>query len=127
MRDYAKIWNLNEFRLEVLNKTQLEDTQETRDGYSVMIHIINVRLNPVALNAYIGATCKNNRDCYETKKEYFDHVKEMDASMELWEKTLIEHLGITVREEDGISVTQNVDEFFTVVYMENLKEYGRKK
>ncbi|MDE5755027.1 MAG: hypothetical protein K2H89_10895 [Oscillospiraceae bacterium] len=126
MRDYAKIWNLSDFGLEVLNQIQIEDTQEKR-GYSVMIHIINIRLNPVALNAYIGSTCKNSRDCYETKEEYFDHVKEMDIRMELWEKTLIEHLGIKVREEDGISVTQNVSEFFTVVYMENLKEYGRKK
>ncbi|MDE5792667.1 MAG: hypothetical protein K2H66_03990, partial [Oscillospiraceae bacterium] len=57
-----------------------------------------------------------------TQEEYLDHVKEMDTRMELWKKTFIKHLGITVREEDSISVTQNLSEFFTVVYMKNLGE-----
>ena len=126
MRDYAKTWNLNEFGLEVLNQTQIEDTQPHEKLLNVhsilLIHIINVRINSTALNAYIGATFKNSRDCYETQEEYLDYVKEMDTRMELWEKTFIKHLGITVREEDSISVTQNLSEFFTVVYMKNLGE-----
>ena len=126
MKDYAKIWNLNEFGLEVLNQTQIEDTRPHDKLLNVrsilLIHIINVRLNSTALNAYIGAAFKNSRDCYETQEEYLDHVKEMDTRMELWKKTFIKHLGITVGEEDSISVTQNLSEFFTVVYMKSLAE-----
>lgn len=110
MKDYKETYELNECGLEILSETQLEDTEpETpdMDGYSLMIHIINVRLNRAAINAYHGAKCKNDR-------------------MELWEKKMQELAGITVRAEEGFSITQNVSEFFTIVYMENLKEYGRK-
>lgn len=125
MKDYATGYKLDEAELEILSETQLEDTDT--DVYSVMVHIINVRLNSVAVNAYYGAKCKNDRFRYKTHQEYLDHVKEMDARMELWEKKMQELAGITVREEEGITITQDVSEFFTIVYMENLKKYGRKK
>lgn len=131
MKDYAELYALDKCSLEILSETPLEDTEPERpdflDGYSVMIHIINVRLNREAVSAYYGAKCKNDRFCYETHQEYLDHLAEMNARMELWEKKIQELAGITVREEEGFTVTQNVSEFFTIVYMENLKKYGRKK
>ena len=122
MKDYDELYKLDKCGLEILSETQVEDTEP--NVYSVMVHIINVRLNRVAIDAYFGTQCKNDRFCYKTHQEYLDHVAEMDARMKLWEKKLA---GITVREEEGITITQDVSEFFTIVYMENLKKYGRKK
>ena len=121
MKDYK----LDEVGMEVLSETKYED--KFPNVYNVMVHIINVRMNSQAVSTYYDAKCKNDRFCYETHQEYLDHVEEMNARMKLWEKKIQELAGITVREEEGFSVTQNVSEFFTIVYMENIKKYGRKK
>lgn len=121
MEDYK----LDEVGMEVLSETKYED--KFPNVYNVMVHIINVRMNSQAISAYYDAKSQNDRFCYETHQEYLDHVEEMNARMKLWEKKIQELAGITVREEEGFSVTQNVSEFFTIVYMENIKKYGRKK
>ena len=110
MKDFAKSYELNKCGLEILSETQYEDSFP--NVYRVMIHIINVRMNSQAVDAYLDAK---------------EHLTESDIRMRLWEKKIHELAGITVREEEGFSATQNVSEFFTIVYMENLKKYGRQK
>ena len=51
MKDYAKSYELNKCGLEILSETQYEDSFP--NVYRVMIHIINVRMNSQAVDAYL--------------------------------------------------------------------------
>lgn len=109
-----------EFRVEVLSETKYEDT--TID-YSVMVTMINIRLSPEALNQYFRAECWNNRYCYETWEEWEEHKQMMEARMDAWKAKLAELIGLPEKLLKKLVIKQCLSEFFTVTYMENLKEH----
>jgi len=75
MKDYAKSYELNKCGLEILSETQYKDSFPS--VYSVMIHIINVRMNSQAVDAYLDAK---------------EHLTESDIRMRLWFNALLNSL-----------------------------------
>ncbi len=53
----------NGFALQVISKGAFVDNG-TGNGSSYLVEVITIRLNHIALNAWILSECFNTRDCY---------------------------------------------------------------
>lgn len=103
-----------EFNISVVSKGTFED-----QGYEITA--TTIRLNPVAMNEWIFSSLLNDRWCYESQEEWEAYKAEKKAKREAWEKQIYNMLGIEITGDWGFSITQNVSEIFTVVYMRPLK------
>lgn len=105
-----------EFNVSIVSNGSFED-----QGYEVTA--TTIRLNPVAMNEWIFSSLLNDRMCYEKPEDWEAYKAEKEAKRQAWENKILEKLGIEKAEGCGCSITQNVSEVFTVVYMEALKSY----
>ncbi len=89
-------------------------------GKSYIVEATTLRLNHVALNAWILSECHNTRDCYEDGEagdaEWQAHRAERERRRETWRAQVLEVLGIDPAEE-GITITQALSEVFTAVHI----------
>jgi hypothetical protein len=95
------------------------------------VEAINLRLNNVAFNDYIMSTVdyiermkvynvlEGYPDGEEGDKRFELHKKECKHRREVWEKNIIDRLGLEIAEK--IIIKQTYAEIFTVVYIEGMK------
>lgn len=105
----------NEFVVQLLAKGAFVDSSAGDDG-SYLIEAFTLRLNHVALNAWILSETMNCRECYNTDEEWKEHKAEYKARREAWNKMIINSLGLEPN-EGSVSITQAQSEVFTVVHI----------
>lgn len=88
----------------------------TGDGGPYLVETFTLRLNHVALNAWILSETMNSRDCYNTDEEWEEHKAEYKARREAWNKRIIGTLGIDP-DAGSVKITQAQSEVFIVVHI----------
>jgi hypothetical protein len=105
----------NDFAIQLMSKGSFVDNGTGNDN-SFLIEAFTIRLNHVALNAWILSETFSCRECYDTDKEWEDHKSEYKAKREFWNKQIIKALEIDL-EAGSVSITQSLSEVFTVVHI----------
>lgn len=111
----------NEFALQVIAKGSFID-----NGVGVgtfQVEATTIRLNHIALNAWLLSEMSNTRDCYEDGPEgdaqWEAHKKEWAERRRVWEAKMVEALGIDPK-TGSVSITQAQTEVFTVVFIREI-------
>ncbi|EGW36431.1 hypothetical protein [Desulfosporosinus sp. OT] len=109
----------NEFVIQVIAKGAFVDNGTYVDS-SYLVEATTIRLNHVALNAWILSECFNTRDCYEDGEkgdaEWKAHKAEYEERRKTWKDQIFEALELEIdTENEGVSITQSQSEVFTVV------------
>lgn len=109
----------NEFAIQVISKGAFVDNG-TGNGSSYLVEATTIRLNHIALNAWILSECFNTRDCYEDGEEglaqWKAHKAEYEERREAWKAQILEALEIEIDpDKEGVSITQSQSEVFTAV------------
>ncbi len=115
----SEVFEGNEFVIQLLAKGSFIDNG-TGDGHSYLIEAYTLRLNHVALNAWIMSGTLNCRECYEDgpagDAEWEAHKAKYAERRKVLKVQITEALGIG--EDDGsFSITQAQAEIFTVVHI----------
>ena len=112
------MFDSNEFAIQVMAKGAFTDNA-TGDGKSYQVEATTIRLNHIALNAWHDTYTLNCRDCYQDGAagdiEWNERQAECSRNLEAFHTKIKRALGID--EEKAVSITQNVSEVFTVVYI----------
>lgn len=109
----------NEFSIQLLAKGAYVDNG-TGDGQKYLIEAYTIRLNHIALNAWITSECMNCRECYQDgpagDAEWNAHKAEYAERRRAWTEQIVKSLDIG---DDGGSncITQSLSEVFTVVHI----------
>lgn len=106
------------FKVQLLAKGSFIDSA-TGDGNTYLVEAFTIRLNYVALNAWMLSETMNCRECYETDGEWEAHKAEYKARRDTWNKRVVSALGIDP-EAKGVNIAQIVSEVFTVVHIKEL-------
>lgn len=114
----------NEFALQVIAKGAFVDNGTYVDS-SYLVEATTIRLNHVALNAWILSKCLNTRDCYEDgakgDAEWEAHKAEYEERRKVWKAQVLEALGLEVDpDKEGVCITQSQSEVFTVVHIRKI-------
>ena len=104
-----------EFAIQVITKGAYVDNG-TGDGNAYLVEAYTIRLNHVALNAWIFSETMNCRECYDTNEEWEAHKAKYEERRKVWNKQIVEILGIDP-DQGGVSITQSQSEVFTVVHI----------
>ncbi len=111
----------NEFEIRVIAKGAFVDNG-TGNGKSYLVEATTIRLNHIALNAWILSECFNTRDCYEDGEEgdaqWKAHKAEYEERRKAWKAEILETLEID--SEEGVSIAQSQSEVFTVVHIREI-------
>jgi hypothetical protein len=112
----------NKFALQVISKGAFVD-DGTGNGSSYLVEVTTIRLNHIALNAWILSDCMNCRECYEDGAEgdaqWEAHKAEYKARREAWNAKIVEALGIDP-EAGSVCITQSLSEVFTIVHIREI-------
>lgn len=103
----------NEFALQVIAKGSYVDNG-SGGGKSFLIETTIIRLNHIALNAWLLSIMSNCRECYNTDEEWEAHKAEYAERREAAKAQIIDALGIDA-DKGSICITQSLSEVFTVV------------
>lgn len=114
----------NTFAIQLITKGSYIDNVVNGDSgvderNAYLIEAYTIRLNHVALNAWILSHTMNSRDVYDTDEEWEFHKAKYKARLETWNNKIIDALGID-EASGGISITQSQSEVFTVVHIREL-------
>lgn len=105
----------NEFAIQVVaNGSYIDDG--SGGGKSFVIDTTVIRMNHIALNAWILSETLNCRECYETNEEWEEHKTEYAEKRKTVKRQIIEALGID-QNNGSISITQSQSEIFTIVHI----------
>jgi hypothetical protein len=117
-----------EFDFEVIARGAFIDDLRSGGAYPESLYkvkAITLRLNHVALGDYISSILDNVRECYpdgaEGDEEFELHKEECHRRRKVWEKTIIDRLGLETGEGIGVYIEQAESEIFTVVYIVRMK------
>jgi len=105
----------NEFLIQLMAKGGFVDNGAGDDN-SYLVEAYTIRLNHIALNAWILSETMNHRECYDTDQEWEAHKAEYKARREAVNKKIIEALGVD-RNTGSVSITQSQSEIFAVVHI----------
>lgn len=110
----------NEFALQVISKGAFIDNG-TGNGSSYLVEATTVRLNHIALNAWILSETMNCRDCYDTNEEWEAHKAEYAERRKAWKTQILEVLELEIdSDKESISITQSQSEVFAVVHIRKI-------
>jgi len=113
----------NDFVIQVITKGSFVDN--AGGGKSFLVEATTIRLNHVALNAWIMSNTMNCRECYDTKEEWETYEAEIAERRKAWTAQIVEALEIN-SSKGSVSITQSQSEVFTVVHIsECAKVYKR--
>ena len=114
----------NEFAIQVIAKGAFVD-EGTGNGKSYIVEATTIRMNHVALEAWIMSQTMNHRECYETQGEWEAHQAKYAERRKVVTAQIAEALEIDST-KGGFSITQSQSEVFTVVHIcEVAKVYKR--
>jgi hypothetical protein len=107
------------FEAEIIARGSYIDRQ-TGDGNTYIIEATTLRLNHVALNAWIMSEMCNSRDCYADgeagDREWEEHKAEYEHRRAAWWEQMVEAIGVKLApENESLSITQAQSEIFTAV------------
>lgn len=108
----------NNFAIQLLAKGSFVDNG-TGNEKSFLVEAFTIRLNHIALNAWIMSETMNCRECYDSNHEWEDHKAEYKAKREAWNKQIIDILNID-SDTGSVSITQSQSEVFAVVYIHKI-------
>lgn len=107
----------NSFALQVISKGSFVDAE---GDISFLVEATTVRLNHVALNAWLLSEMMNVRECYadgaEGDVEWEAHKAEYAERRRVWKEQVIKSLDVDPR-AGSVSITQSQSEVFTVVHI----------
>jgi hypothetical protein len=110
----------NEFAIQVIAKGSYVDNG-SGGGKSFLIETTTIRMNHVALNAWILSTMFNFRECYETDKEWEAYKAEKESQSKAVNSQIIDALGIKIdADKESVCITQSLSEVFTVVHISDV-------
>jgi len=109
----------NNFSIQLMAKGSFVDNSIENDSL-YLVEAFTLRLNHVALNAWILSEMFNTCDCYETDEEWEAHKAEYKERRDEFNKQIIEALEID-KNEGSVSITQSQSEVFTVVHIVQIK------
>lgn len=110
----------NEFAIQVISKGAFIDNG-TVNGSAYLVEATTIRLNHIALNAWILSETMNCRECYETDEEWEAHKAEYVERRKTWITNILEALKLEVdSNEESVSITQSQSEVFTVVHISKI-------
>jgi hypothetical protein len=124
-----------EFEFDVIARGSFIDDLRSGGAYPESIfkvEAITLRLNHIALGDYHDSMASNVRECYpggaEGDKEFELYKEECHRRRKVWEKTIIDRLGLETGEETEkvdrrVVIKQVGMEIFTVVYIAKMKVY----
>lgn len=105
----------NDFAVQLLAKGSFVDNGTGNDK-SYLVEVFTLRLNHIALNAWILSETMNCRECYDTDEEWENHKAEYKAKREICNKQIIDAVEIDQR-AGSVNITQSQSEVFTVVHI----------
>lgn len=112
----------NEFALQVIAKGSFIDNG-VGYGKSFQVEAATIRLNHIALNAWLLSEMSNTRACYEDGPEgdaqWEAHKKEWAERRRVWEAQVVGTLGIDPN-TGSVSITQAQTEVFSVVHIREI-------
>ena len=109
----------NEFAIQLMAKGSFLDSDSV-NGHLYLVEAFTIRLNHIALNAWIMSEMMNSRDCYSTAKEWEAHKAEYKAKRKSVHEQILSALGIEPNAV-GISIKQIQSEVFAVVHISEIK------
>ena len=113
----------NKFAIQVISKGSFVDN--AGGGSSFLVEVTTVRMNHVALDAWIMSATMNHRDCYDTNEEWEAHKAEYVERRKAVIAQMVEALEIDST-KGSVSITQSQSEVFTVVHIREVaKVYKR--
>jgi len=107
----------NDFAIQVISKGSFIDN--AGGGRSFLVEATIIRLNHVALNAWIMSNTMNCRECYDTNEEWEAYEAEIAERRKAWTAQIVEALGIDST-KGSVSITQSQSEVFTVVHIRKI-------
>ncbi len=109
---YMNNFDSNDFALEVITKGSFVDKV---DGKSYIVEATTVRLNHVAMNAWIMSSDLNSRSTYNTDGEYRAYKDKIQTKRHTWEENVLFALDMTRTDSQSVHIAQALAEVFTVV------------
>lgn len=104
-----------EFAIQIMSKGSFADNSTGNDK-TYLVEAYTLRLNHVALNAWILSETMNCRECYDTDEEWEAHKAKYKDRRKTFEKKIIDALSIDAS-RGGFSISQAQSEVFTVVHI----------
>lgn len=108
----------SEFAIQVIAKGAFVDSG-SGGGKVYLIEATTVRMNHVALNAWILSQTYNCRECYETNEEWEAHKTEYEERRKAVITKIVDALGIDP-EKGSVCITQSLSEVFAVVHIQDI-------
>ena len=124
MKGARDVLKQNKFAIQLIAKGSFVDSG-VGNGCSYLVEAFTIRLNHIALNAWILSEMMNSRDCYSTDKEWEAHKVEYKTKRKAVHDQILKILDINP-DTEGISITQAQSEVFTVVHISELKLTGEE-
>jgi len=113
----------NDFAIQVIAKGGFVDN--AGGGRSFLVEATTVRMNHVALDAWILSATMNHRECYDTNEEWEAHKAKYAERRKAVIAQMVEILEIDSA-KGSVSITQSQSEVFTVVHIRKIaKVYKR--
>ena len=109
----------DDFVIQVIAKGSFVDN--AGGGRSFLVEATTVRMNHVALNAWILSETMNHRECYDTNEEWEAHKAEYAERRKAVIAQIVETLEIDST-KGSVSITQSQSEVFTVVHIRKIIE-----
>lgn len=115
----------NEFALQVISNGAFIDNGTYVDS-SYLVEATTIRLNHIALNAWIMSQTMNCRECYDTNEEWEAYKAEIEERRKAWKAQILEALEVDST-KGSVTITQSQSEVFTVVHIREVaKVYKRR-
>lgn len=108
----------NEFAIQLMAKGSFVDSG-VGNGCSYLVEAFTIRLNHIAMNAWILSEMMDSRDCYSTDDEWEAHKVEYKAKRKSVHELILKALDIDPN-AGGISIKQVQSEVFSVVRISEL-------
>lgn len=116
--EILKSFEGNEFAIQVISKGSFVDNGTYVDS-SFLVEATTIRLNHVALNAWISSITWNHRECYDTNEEWEAHKAEYAERRKTVEVKITKTLEID-SDKGSVCITQSQSEVFTVVHIRKI-------
>lgn len=113
-------FNSNNFAVQVIASGSFADQPVYADK-TYLVETVTIRLNPVALNAWLDTVAYDDRDCFENTEEWSDYIgRKADSRIE-FKKHLAQIVGFACKDAGReVSVKQIVSEVFAVAWIHEI-------
>lgn len=116
----SNIFNSNNFAVQVIAAGSFADKPSYSDK-TYLVETVTVRLNPIALNAYILSRACEDKECFESEEAWNDHVSKKLADRKNFTELLAKEIGFECSNAfDELNVKQIVSEVFAVAWIHEI-------